>query len=136
MLPRGFKLNTYQTLKHTAINDDEYYYTFSDADGTEHCFFKTDDGTYRDEDGLGLKLEEYTSGNISITDSSKTVKHFQKFSTTWILRCINDINGNDLLFTYSDKHKITKISLIPNGSNTLIDLLEFTYSNTPQLLHR
>ena len=45
-MPYGFKLNTQETiLKKTYLNEqlkNKTYYVWADADGTEHCFFQSD----------------------------------------------------------------------------------------------
>ena len=48
----GWKLSVQETVIPVTIGD-ELYYVYNDSDGTEH-YFALVDGTYRDEDGLGL----------------------------------------------------------------------------------
>ena len=137
-LGAGFKLNLNETLRRRADSNGEIQYIHSDADGTEHYFFNVDEGTYVDDDGLGLTLTELSSGDVSMTDDAKTTRMFEKVSETdsearWRLSYVEDINGNRLVFTYSTINnslfKPTKVSLLPNGNTTYIDLLEFHYNS-------
>ena len=141
-LPYGFKLSLNETLRYYSTGDGDFYYVHSDPDGTEHMFYASDDGTYRDEDGLGQTLTVQSDGDITIVDASKTVKLFDRvshadFGTRWRLSYVEDINGNRLVFTYDSVYynlfKPLKISLLPNGYTTKIDLLELRYKNNGKL---
>ena len=141
-LGTGFKLSVNETLmtfSRSAEDGTEVYYVYSDPDGTEHYFASQDDGTYRDEDGLGLILTVESSGDISIKTPSKEIKRFEKvshadFGTRWRLTETVDINGNKLIYTYENVYynlfKPLKISLLPNKCDTAIELLEFCYHDT------
>ena len=131
----GFKLSVNETIMSVPLQNgsvNEYYYVYSDADGTEHFFYDQNDGTYRDEDGLGLVMTVESNGDILLVNEAKEIRYFDSVnmlssSYCWRLTYIEDINGNRLLFTYAASHKPTKISLLPNGHSTPIDLLEFVY---------
>lgn len=137
-LPYGFKLSLNETLRYYSTGDGDFYYVHSDPDGTEHIFNAVGDGTYRDEDGLDQVLTVQSDGDIIITDESKTIKLFDKvshadFGTRWRLLYIQDISGNRLQFTYDESYTHLfmplKVSLLPNGKSTAIDLLEFHYAS-------
>ncbi len=123
ILGRGFRLSYQQTVlsseKYGLEGDAkvQYPYVYTDGDGTEHYFKKvTKDGTttYEDEDGLGLKLEEGSGGNVHkyrITDKSGTVLYF---NDTGNLKVIRDSNGNDIDIIY--KSDETRIDYITDGA--------------------
>lgn len=136
----GFKLNMNETVRFSYEDGVIPYYLYSDADGTEHRFLEAGTtGTYEDEDGLGLTLTTDSSGNIIIESEAGGIKFFEKvahadFGTRWRLSYIEDIYGNRLVYTYMylyyDIFKPTKVSLLPNGHTTAIDLLELRYHST------
>ncbi|MHB8963176.1 MAG: RICIN domain-containing protein, partial [Saccharofermentanales bacterium] len=87
-----------------------YPYKYIDGDGTDHYFYHDPadaTGIYVDEDGLGLKLQVYTSIQESlywfkITDKSGFVLQFDKQTGTGgMLRKALDPNGNSNQYTYS-----------------------------------
>lgn len=135
----GFKLNMCETVISEILpNTTTTCYVYSDADGTEHYFFEESTGKYRDEDGLGLTLTLDSAGNISITNEAKTVRYFEKITDAavgigWRLTTITDLNGNKLVFTFSEPYKPFKISLLPKNSTSYIDLLEFYYYSNGNL---
>ena len=132
-LAYGFKLNLCETVATINAGFDNAYYMFADADGTEHAFsiFPGADGTYKDEDGLGLSLSKDESNKVYITDRDKTVKCFETVKESnyrWKLTSVTDRNGNKLIFTYTDEDRPIKISIQPYGNTEVIDLLELRYS--------
>ena len=136
----GFKLNMNETLRCQSDDDVTVYYVYSDADGTEHRLLE--DGTtntHKDEDGLGLTLTTDSSGNVIISSESGGIRFFEKvshadFGTRWRLSYYQDVYGNRLVYSYMqiyyDLFKPTKVSLLPNGHTTAIDLLELRYHST------
>lgn len=140
-LGTGFKISTNETIAMYWYNNTEFYYVYSDADGTEHYFYPvynelTNETFYIDEDGLGLTLAKDNSGNIIIRNEADEIKFFEKLShadygTSWRLKHIEDINGNQLIYSYENVYypifRPVKISLLPNGKTESIDLLEFRY---------
>jgi hypothetical protein len=138
----GFKLSVNETIMSVPLQSgslNEYYYVYSDADGTEHFFYDQNDGTYRDEDGLGLVMTVESNGDILLVNEAKEIRYFDSVnmlssSYCWRLSHIEDIHGNRLIFTYAASHKPTKISLLPNGHSTPIDLLEFVYHQSTDAL--
>ena len=139
-LGNGFKLNMNETLRCYSDDDVTVYYVYSDADGTEHYFFEDEEtGVHIDEDGLGLTLTKDSSGNITIASESGGIRFFERvshadFGTRWRLSYYQDIYGNRLVYSYMqiyyDLFKPTKVSLLPNGHTTAIDLLELRYHST------
>ncbi len=142
-MPRGFKLSIQETLIRKSYlssdHTDKYFYVWADGDGTEHYFHPVEgsDTEYRDEDGLQLVLDASSTSVITITDSSKSVRRFNKLSSTpddsitdgWYLKSITDVNGNMVSFTFDGGTRPTTISLTPNGS-TKIDFLTIAYNSS------
>lgn len=147
-MPLGFRFSFQETIiqrqylspDHLLVN----YYVWSDSDGTEHYFVPIDSGSslYQDEDGLMLILDA-SATNLTITDTSKTVKTFTKRSTVtgdgvlggWYLTKITDANNNQLIFTYDSALRPTKIDVKPNGSAQIhyFDILYNEY-NMPYVI--
>lgn len=141
-MPNGFKLNINETIiqKNYISGDGNSisYYIWSDADGTEHYFLPVDGSTttYRDEDGLQLTLS-VGSSTCTITDSAKTVRTFNKLSSTasgdvlsgWYLKSITDANNNQIIFTFETGPRPNGVSLKPNGSSQ-IDFLTISYNDS------
>ena len=104
----GWRLSAVQRLQQTQSESIKaiYPYYYTDADGTEHYFKSNGDGTYSDEDGLGLTLQpisQYTDNeqtylNFSIVTKDKIV---MKFDSWGFLRRITDTKYNTICFNYS-----------------------------------
>ncbi|MBO5312838.1 MAG: RHS repeat protein, partial [Clostridia bacterium] len=150
-MPYGFMLNTQETiLKKTYLNEElenETYYVWADADGTEHCFFQSDvtgeENIYYDEDGLQCKLIVNNSSAMAactLIDSSFNERTFLFMDYgMWYLSRITDKNGNELSFglTFSNNYpKPSSIKVKPNGSSA-IEMLTFAYysSGMPSLVY-
>ena len=150
-MPYGFKLNIQETiLKKTYLNEElenETYYVWADADGTEHCFFQSDkageENIYYDEDGLQCTLVVNTSSataSCTLTDSSFNKRTFLFMDYgMWYLSKITDKNGNELSFsfTFSNNYpKPSSVKIKPNGSSA-IEMLTFAYysSGMPSLVY-
>ena len=140
--PKGFTLSVCETIIAYTSDATGKYYVYSDPDGTEHNFYNKSENIYADEDGLGLTLTVESSGSISVENSAKEIKYFEKvtnseFGTRWRLGYIEDVNGNRLVFTYENLYysqfKPTKISLLPKGNTQQIDLLELRYNGSGYL---
>ncbi|MHB1452994.1 MAG: RICIN domain-containing protein [Saccharofermentanales bacterium] len=87
-----------------------YPYKYVDGDGTDHYFFhdlSDPSGIYVDEDGLGLKLQVYTSLQenlywFKITDKAGNAMQFDKqMGTGGVLRKAVDTNGKTNQYTYA-----------------------------------
>ena len=132
----GFKLSmqesivqkTYVYREMDASEITKKYYVWTDSDGTEHTFLTDENGDYRDEDGLGLKLSISTS-TITMIDRSYNQKIFTAVSGGWVMTSIKDSAGNELVFTVDSNNRVTKISVKPNGL-TAIDFLTLTYNSS------
>ena len=130
----GFKANMNQYIaSDTRINlegVEETYYIYTDADGTEHAFFKSttsgENNIYYDEDGLKLKLTVSTDGFV-IEDSAFNKYTFATLSSGGILKTITDVNGNSLDFTCDENGKPKSVKMTPNGSSSSIT--HFTITN-------
>ena len=141
-MPLGFKININETIiqkKYASSNgEDVDYYVWSDGDGTEHYFLPVNNSTttFKDEDGLLLTLS-VSSSVCTITDSAKTIRTFNKLSSTatsevlsgWYLTSITDANNNKIVFTFESGPRPTGVSLIPNGSSQ-IDYLTISYNSS------
>ena len=91
--------------------------------------------TYIDDSALGRTLTKSTD-EITITYKDQSKKTFTKMSTVpegteggWVLTKITDTSGNSVIITLDTDYKPTKISLLPNGSTTPIDMIVFVYAN-------
>ena len=68
------------------------YLQYTDGDGTVHYFAKDGDD-WKDEDGLGLKATEYSTGSFRITDDSGNHMDF----SGGYLSLLRDANGNEMV---------------------------------------
>ena len=138
----GFKTNISQCIvPRTYINESgasETFYVYTDADGTEHAFFRStksgESNIYYDEDGLKLKLM-VNSSDFTITDTDFTVYTFTKKdandSYTYAggyLTQITDVNGNTVAFDCNSYGRPTTVKLKPNGASSYITQLEINYT--------
>ena len=139
-MPYGFKLNISETIVNNEIGGDDTIktrgYILSDADGTEHIFYKYTLGYY-DDSGLGRTLSVGTD-TITISNKDRSRKTFSKMSTDpegtnggWVLSKITDPVGNSMIIELDENngYRPIKISLLPKGHDTAIDLIEFYYTN-------
>ena len=135
----------------TRLNiDNEPRYLWTDGDGSVHSFapYKelnfyggyvyyqfNENGTktlvntptiFYDEEGLGLNLSINASNEFVIKDDKGNQK---VFSSNGKLARICDTLGNVRAFNYNSSGQLISISLIPNGLNSSIEQLVFTYNN-------
>lgn len=96
----GWKTSVQQTVKYAFYYvDGSYlkYLVYTDADGTEHYFNKTNSGTvYKDEDGLGLTITTYNLNLFTMNDKEGNTWEF----TYGYLTRYTDDNGNQLFYAY------------------------------------
>ena len=127
----------------TRINKEgvsETYYIYTDADGTQHSFFKStnEDETYYDEDGLKLKLTYGTNGSgeseFYIEDTSHNKYTFTKKDVKddytypgGFLKNISDANGNMLEFVCNNYGRPSAIKVKPNNG-TAVTQMNIYYS--------
>ena len=142
----GFKLYTDETLLYKRINENgnnDYYYIWSDSDGTEHYFrwyeyqLPSNNSSssvitkqFCDEDGLQLHLiEERDAANkisgYQIADDKNNIKHF---NLAGYMDSIEDASGNKRIFERDSQNQVIKISLVPNGMSSILQL-EIAYEN-------
>ena len=140
----GMKLNVNESIiSKTYVDkwgDVTSYYIWTDADGTEHEFYHSEEvpNLYLDNDGLLLTLT--INGNIyEITDMNHNVRTFTKNNTDrtkvkngFILHSITDKNGNKLVYDYQEDGKVKRIQVVPNGS-AVISYFIFTYNSYGQI---
>lgn len=109
---KGWKLNYHQIVKKVVIGNKDYY-EFLDSDGTIHYFAQyineeTNESYFKDEDGLGLKMEEDNIKFI-IENDRKEVLHFNKVNGIGYLSYCRDVNGIETKIYYSQNNTINKI---------------------------
>ncbi len=133
-MPAGYSLNIAETIsKRSYVNKEgvtEYYYIHTDADGTEHAYFKADGSNtiYIDEDGLQKTLELVGTGITITDDNTKEVKTFTaKSATSWYMSSIADPIGNKITVSYDTvNNRPTALCLVPYGMSS-INMLSFAY---------
>ena len=144
-MPRGFKLSINETIIKRAYTSADgeslYMYILSDEDGTEHYFLPVEENgvkstvKYQDDDGLQLVLDA-SSSTLTITDNSKNVRSYKQLSASpagdilggWYLSEISDSIGNKIVFGFESGPRPNKISLKPNGINS-IHFLTIAYNS-------
>ena len=111
----GFNLDVLQKVEHEALQNDlsasgtTDYLKYTDGDGTTHYFAKKQPGDpgytendpyFYDEDGLGLKIEEYATGYFCMKDDKGNEVYFIHGFLTYF----KDANGNriNLYYRHSD----------------------------------
>ena len=83
-----------------------YRYSFIDADGTPHYFYKdTKSNEWRDEDGLGLRLTTSSTGHYAVTDKDN---NRLLFWPSGLLDQVVDQAGNAIEIGY-DGAKVVKV---------------------------
>lgn len=127
----GWKMNIQQTLlsstQHHLSGEaaERYPYVYTDADGTEHYFYKKGSGSsvkYYDEDGLGLELT-IQSDSYTITDKDKNKLIF---NSDGLLVNIKD-SYNNICEIKTLTHTDTNINKIQDRGGKEIAL---TYNNS------
>ena len=134
----GFTLNLCETIEERTYylsGESVRYYVWTDSDGTEHAFMYKSVGMYEDEDGLKLRLN-VTPSQITITDSNKNVRSFDRVGAYGYLRSIEDKSGNKVLFTLNGNHQPTAIKLLPVGysESNAITQMTLNYGSQNQLM--
>lgn len=100
----GWKLNYQQIIRCRGANF-EYY----DADGTMHFFkYESAKGYSVDEDGLGLKLYNFTNNAFRMVDNSDNNKYFDNHGRMFK---IVDRNGNVINILYGNGNQHTTAGL-------------------------
>ena len=98
---KGFRLSLMQELKESGNSD--FPYVLTDADGTNHYFYKdtSDSNKLKDEDGLGLVITQTSSSEY---DSYRIMKDKDEvqyvFGQDGYLRQIKDTYGNAMKCQY------------------------------------
>ena len=121
-----------------------YRYVYTDSDGTEH-YFKLKDGSYQDEEGLGMTASAVSDGlKLSFKDGSYDI-----FTSSGYLWYIYDSDNNYARLSYSGANlmtvtdgagRITNISHDASGRITAISqpasarIVTFSYDTTGHLV--
>ncbi len=122
---RGWRMSVQQTLFQTDSDNltsegtERFPYVYTDADRTDHYFYKDTDSNptkYVDEDGLNLEL---TIGNNNDTKYTITDKDKNKliFNNNGLLRYIKDPYNNTTTINYSGRN----ITSIKDASDNVIN---------------
>ena len=100
-------------------NNKSTYMKYTDGDGTIHYFAKDsskDANYYYDEDGMGLKINEYRTGCYMISDDKDNEMYFVNGHLT----LINDANGNEIQIHYTHSDGTSASNGYPNASGDRI----------------
>ena len=147
----GVNLSVMQKVEKIELQNDDVsgkkttYMKYTDGDGTIHYFSKDSSKNanyYYDEDGLGLKINEYRNGCYMISDDKDNEMYF----VNGFLTLINDANGNEIQihYTHSDGtsasnghpnasgDRISKIVQKNNGGSS-IEVATFNYNSSKWL---
>ena len=103
----------------TNANNKSTYLKYTDGDGTIHYFAEDSsktDGYYYDEDGMGLKINEYRTGCYVISDDKDNEMYF----VNGYLTLINDANGNEIQIHYIHSDGTSSSNGHPNASGDRI----------------
>ena len=151
----GWRTNYNQLLYQWTVTDTGTtiplgtHYIWEDADGTDH-YFRDDNGTYKDEDGLNLTLTTNGSGNTTycITDEKGNQTFFDSYGrltkisnnqatksyitvsyngTSKEINTVTDGAGRRYVFTYSNS-LLSKISYYGTGT-TILTYQNYYYTN-------
>ena len=146
-LGAGVNLSVMQHVEKIELQNDtnagnkSTYMKYTDGDGTVHYFAKDSSRNanyYYDEDGMGLKINEYQTGCYRISDD----KNNEMFFVNGHLTCISDANGNEIQIHYihgdntvdSDGNpraygdRINKIIQVNDGGSA-VTVATFAYSS-------
>lgn len=113
----GWKLNVHRTLLPSSkfglsgTSATNYPYVYTDDDGTDHYFYKTSSGAYKDEDGLGLSLKVNSSSASARYTISDDKNNKMVFNSNGDIQSITEAAGAAHTYTYaSDGKTIAKIT--------------------------
>ncbi len=125
---KGWKLSVQETVNPITI-DNEPWYVYNDADGTELYFCSGNGNTFVSEDGYGLTLSIGTT-EIVMTDDYGNTKTFNK--STGYIDNIRDVYGNKKNFVYTS-NRLTSITYTPTGQTSSTTQIRFTYNSAGAL---
>ena len=150
ILGAGWKLSAQECVRSVTLTGDDLqtlYWVYTDGDGTEH-FFRKEGTVWKDEDGLGLKMEQVAESghtNFKLTDDKGNEKYFRD----GLLAYAKDAYGNGIYYVYNDQtfnkdlvedttwmptnavsNQLTDIYRINAGSTTAEHLAEIVYDST------
>ena len=121
----GVQLSVMQKVEKEELQNDAVsgkkttYLKYTDGDGTVHYFAKDsskDSNYYYDEDGLGLKINEYQTGCFKISDDTDNEMYF----VNGFLTTITDSNDNEIQIHYTHSDGTSASNGYPNASGDRI----------------
>ncbi len=121
----GVNLSVMQKVEKVELQNDAVsgkkttYLKYTDGDGTVHYFAKDsskDSNYYYDEDGLGLKINEYQTGCFKISDDTDNEMYF----VNGFLTTITDSNDNEIQIHYTHSDGTSASNGYPNASGDRI----------------
>ena len=121
----GVQLSVMQKVEKEELQNDGVsgkkttYLKYTDGDGTIHYFAKDpskNDSYYYDEDGLGLKINEYQTGCYKISDDTDNEMYF----VNGLLTTITDSNDNEIQIHYTHSNGTSASNGYPNASGDRI----------------
>ena len=128
----GWRTNYNQTVISRALPQTEngatvnkQYYVWEDSDGTEHYFYKVDNVTYQDEDGLDLTLTLENNGlACKITDKKGNTSYFDSQGRLYKLEN-NQKTKSSINITYTT----TNDKLINTITDGVGRVYQYVYAN-------
>ncbi|MBR4308271.1 MAG: hypothetical protein IKT58_01615, partial [Oscillospiraceae bacterium] len=99
----GWKLSAQRCVQSVHIGGDDIntlFWVYTDADGTEH-YFREDNGVFRDEEGMKLKMESVPESghtNFKMTDEVGNETYFRD----GLVAYDKDVYGNGIYYVYNN----------------------------------
>ena len=125
----GWSLDAIQRIDASGITG--YPYKYTDGDGTEHYFYHAAEDAsniYTDEDGLGLKLQVFSSVQEGLywyymTDRAGTILKFDRtFGNGGYLRRVVNAQGKSIQYNYTWSGAVLRLTQIVDGAGSQITL--------------
>jgi len=154
----GWRLNWNQTLRREAPENGNYYYIWTDGDGTEHEFkkhTKTEEEEkdtsfvdyFEDESGLSLKLYEgseeaeiVSKGHDKLVFALPVTNYTENNNAICMIERAEDAHGNGIRFEYDTNKRLTKATdgagraTTLNYTDAMVSISSPGYENNVTLL--
>lgn len=118
----GFRINYDERLTLKTINNTNDYIEYLSGDGAINYFYLDDDGTYKSEDGLGLKII-FQNNEYVMEDKNGNHLYFTKAGNIYYLYKVIDTENNMLIIYRDTNRRIIRIK------NDLNDEVKIIYDN-------